>query len=229
MKLSKKFTGLALAGAITLGITVNAEAENSFTDFSREDIDEYGDTMQYGMPAIAIGMALAKGDTEGVRDAIGSCLVTQGVAQILKYTFKDTAIGERPKGKAGMSFPSGHTAGAMCGAAFIQHRYGGKYGGPAFAAASGVAAARVMTDAHHIRDVVASTIISYVIADKMVKPYKKFDNSYTPHGEGDINVNIPVLSLKPTENSNKEVTFGIIKKRGNADTDGVYIGFKMKF
>jgi len=65
----------------------------------------------------------------------------------------------RPNG-GHQSFPSGHTASAFAGAAFLQRRYGWKVGVPACFAATFVGYSRVESHNHYTSDVVAGAAIA---------------------------------------------------------------------
>ena len=72
---------------------------------------------------------------------------------------------KRPDGGS-QSFPSGHSASAFAGAAFLQMRYGWSYGVPAYALATFVAWSRVESKRHWTKDVVAGGAIG--IASNLV-------------------------------------------------------------
>lgn len=86
---------------------------------------------------------------------LASTAVTMGLTYGLKYAVDDT----RPNGGR-RSFPSGHTAWAFAGAAFVHQRYGWEWGLPANIAATAVAVSRVDGDFHRWRDVIASALIA---------------------------------------------------------------------
>lgn len=72
----------------------------------------------------------------------------------LKYLIKK----ERPDGSDKHSFPSMHTSVSFTGAAFIQRRYGWKWGIPAYAIASYVGWSRTYAKKHDWWDVVAEPL-----------------------------------------------------------------------
>jgi membrane-associated phospholipid phosphatase len=124
-----------------------------------EAFTTYGDVTRYALPASAAILALTKDDTNGLKQLLASGAVTIGATYALKYAVDDT----RPNGGR-RSFPSGHTAWAFAGAAYIHHRYGWEWGLPAELAAAAVAVSRVDGDYHRWRDVIASAVIAHTSA-----------------------------------------------------------------
>jgi membrane-associated phospholipid phosphatase len=137
--------------ALCLAASSPARASDAFTT--------YGDVARYALPAGAAILALGKDDTEGLKQLLASGAVTIGATYALKYAVDDT----RPNGGR-RSFPSGHTAWAFTGAAYIHHRYGWEWGVPAELAAAAVAVSRVDGNYHRWRDVVASAVIAHTSA-----------------------------------------------------------------
>lgn len=127
--------------------------------FAGETFTTYGDVGRYALPAGAAILALAQDDAEGLQQFLATGAVTLGATYALKYAVNDT----RPNGGR-RSFPSGHTAWAFTGAAFIHHRYGWEWGLPAELAATAVAVSRVDGDFHRWRDVIASAVIAHTSA-----------------------------------------------------------------
>ena len=83
----------------------------------------------------------------------------------LVYILKPIVDRTRPDGGS-QSFPSGHSASAFAGAAFLQRRYGWSYGVPAYAIATFVAYSRVESKRHYTSDVIAGGAIG--IASNLV-------------------------------------------------------------
>jgi len=88
-----------------------------------------------------------------------------GVTMAVVYVLKPIVDEKRPDGGS-QSFPSGHSASAFAGAAFLQMRYGWSYGVPAYALATFVAWSRVESKRHWTKDVVAGGAIG--IASNLV-------------------------------------------------------------
>jgi len=92
----------------------------------------------------------------GHKDGKGALQLAEayGAAMAVVYILKPAVDRQRPDGGSG-SFPSGHSASAFAGAAFLQRRYGWSYGAPAYAVATFVAWSRVESKRHWTSDVIA--------------------------------------------------------------------------
>lgn len=142
---------LGLAACLAAAAAPPARAGDGFTT--------YGDVARAALPAGAAALALGRDDAEGLKQLLASAAVTLGTTYALKHAVDDT----RPNGGR-RSFPSGHTAWAFAGAAFIHHRYGWEWGLPAEAAALAVAVSRVDGDFHRWRDVIAAAATAHASA-----------------------------------------------------------------
>lgn len=109
----------------------------------------------YGLMAVAIGVPLAKDDTNGALQAGGSVAAASLISEGLKEAFPEL----RPDGSDRKSFPSGHTARSFAAAASLYNRQGQSFGIPALAVATLVGVARVEADKHHWYDAVAGAAI----------------------------------------------------------------------
>jgi membrane-associated phospholipid phosphatase len=106
--------------------------------------------------ALALGKVSGNSRLAGVgADLARAQLVSQTFVQALKFTTGRT----RPDGSNTQSFPSGHTASAAATASVLQRHFGWKVGGPAYAFAGYVAAARMSADKHHLSDVLMGAAI----------------------------------------------------------------------
>jgi len=106
----------------------------------------------------AIGRSLNK---PGVMSLGGDLIRAQIMAEILTVGVKQSTRRSRPEG-SGFSFPSGHTATAFASATVIQQHYGWKFGAPAYAVATYVAASRVEMKKHYLSDVAFGAAIGIV-------------------------------------------------------------------
>ncbi len=131
-----------------------------------QGIKKTGDLGQYIVPAAAACVAGARSDYKGLQYYASSFGAIMG----LSYLIKPTINAERPNGGS-MSFPSGHTAAAMGGAAFLHMRYGWAYALPSYLLASYVGFSRVYAYKHWFRDVLGATAIAMAANAFFTKPY----------------------------------------------------------
>ena len=151
------------SAAITICL---ASPSAAFAGATNKSHYNWVDIAAYGLPVAAGAGALISGDTQGLGQLAVSGGVTFLVTQGLKYGVNE----ERPDGKGGKAFPSGHAASAFAGAAFIHYRYGWELGLPAEVLASAVAYERVDSGAHHWHDVIAGALIAHASAFAFVDP-----------------------------------------------------------
>lgn len=130
---------------------------------SRSGVEEVGDFLQLMIPTYALGLAVGEHEFttrgEGVEQFGMSMLSTALMVHSLKHVTRQ----KRPdydSGEARDSFPSGHTASAFAGAAFIHRRYGFSQAAIPYALATFVGYSRIQADAHHPRDVVGGALIA---------------------------------------------------------------------
>lgn len=119
-----------------------------------DTIETLGSFGAIALPASGLLAATAHEDKNGVWQLAEA----YGAAMAVVYLLKPTVDRERPDGGS-QSFPSGHSASAFAGAAFLQRRYGWSYGVPAYAAATFVAWSRVESKRHFASDVIAGGAI----------------------------------------------------------------------
>ncbi|MEQ6342479.1 MAG: phosphatase PAP2 family protein [Gammaproteobacteria bacterium] len=127
------------------------------------------DVLTAVVPLTGLAVAYFTGDAEGKKEWLRNTGVNLVVTSALRLTFNQTSLGQRPNGGS-YGFPSGHEALVMSGAAFLGERYGWKWGIPAYLAAAYVGYVRVHEDKHHVRDVIASGLLSYGVALLTVTP-----------------------------------------------------------
>jgi membrane-associated phospholipid phosphatase len=152
--------------ALLLVLTLSLVA----ADAGADAVEQAGTVGSILIPAgAAVGALLAK-DKEGLVQEAKAYAVTMAVVLILKPTVDRT----RPNG-GHYSFPSGHSASAFAGAAFLQRRYGWKLGVPATIAASFVAWSRVESNNHYTSDVVAGAAIGIAANLIFTHPRRKVD------------------------------------------------------
>lgn len=126
----------------------------STTTFASQTIEQMGDIGQFVLPGAALTAVLFHHDKKGALQFAESYAATIATVYILKPLINE----KRPNGGHD-SFPSGHTASAFAGAAFLQMRYGWKYGIPAYLGAAFVGYSRIESRNHWIQDVVAGAVL----------------------------------------------------------------------
>ncbi len=138
-------------------------------------LETSGDIILYTLPAVALGSSLFQKDYKGASD------FGKGFAlnQLLTFGLKFAIDKERPNMENNNSFPSAHTSTTFQSAAFIQKRYGWKYGIPAYALASYTGFTRIKADKHDIIDVIAGAIIGVGSSFLFTKRYKKTNTQLT--------------------------------------------------
>lgn len=113
------------------------------------------DVLLVAMPVAALTGVLVARDWEGLKQGALTAVTTVGTTMLLKWVVNE----RRPDGSDYHSFPSGHSSTTFATAAFLQRRYGWKFGAPAYALATYTAWGRVFAKKHHWWDVVAGAAI----------------------------------------------------------------------
>ena len=132
-------------------------------------LETSGDILQFALPATALTSSFFyKSNDKPYWQFIKSYAVTV----VSVHTLKRLINKPRPNGGK-YSFPSGHTASAFSGAAFLQRRYGWKIGITAYLLASYTGYTRIKANKHDIYDVAAGAGIGILNSYIFVKPYKK--------------------------------------------------------
>lgn len=129
-----------------------------------EPVKKVGDVGQIALPALAGSMTVVYWDKTGLIEFAKSFGTTMGVTYLLKpminsdrpQTDRAKRAGRKP---GNMSFPSGHTAAAFSGAAFLQMRYGWWWGVPCYLCAGYVGFSRIYGQRHWFMDVLGGAAI----------------------------------------------------------------------
>ena len=133
-----------------------------------EALVEFGDAMQFVLPGIGLGLTAIDGDKEGAKQWAWSGLTSIGTTTVLKGVYEKI----RPNGSdSATSFPSGHTTAVFWGASFLDQRYGKWWGIPAYAAATVTGYSRVISDNHHVDDVLMGASIAMMSSWYWVTPH----------------------------------------------------------
>lgn len=158
---------------------------------SDEDLEEFGDIMQFALPLAGFASTYIADDPEGRKQFWKSFATSLGTTTVLKGYFGKL----RPNGSSRTSYPSGHTTAAFQGAGFIDMRYGHKWGIPAYILAGITGYSRVVSDWHFADDVLAGASIGLMGNWMWVTPYKQ-DAIVTPVVMGDgIGVAVSVADI----------------------------------
>ena len=147
-----------------------------FSQNNKNVIESIGDGTQFVAPAAALALCIIKKDKKGGIKFIESFALTASSV----YIMKQAIYKKRPDKAGNSSFPSGHTAVSFQGAAFIQRRYGWRFGVPAYILASYTGMSRVYSNRHYFEDVLAGAAIGIGSVYLFTKPYKqpKVDITY---------------------------------------------------
>ena len=119
--------------------------------------------------ATALGVALAKHDTEGLKQlglSTATCLA-------MNYGLELCIRKDRPDGTGHHAFPSTHSAVAFNGSTFLMKRYGWQWGVPAYVVSSFVAWGRVHTKRHDWWDALGGAAIGAGSAFIFTRPFVK--------------------------------------------------------
>lgn len=149
---------------LVICLTTHIKAQN-------RDITSAGDIIQIALPAAALTTAFIY-DDDGSKP-VKQFIFAYGSGFILQQSLKHLVHKPRPDGSNNYSFPSGHTTCAFTGAAFIQRRYGWKYGVPSYILASFVGYSRIQAQKHDGWDVLAGATIGIGTNYIFTKPYQK--------------------------------------------------------
>ncbi len=128
-----------------------------------------GDVLLVAMPVATAATVLAIKDWTGAKEAVFTGATTLGLTYLLKYTVRK----ERPDHSDRMSFPSAHTSISFANAAFVQRRYGWKWGAPAYAVAAYVGWSRTYARRHDWWDVAAGAVIGAGSAYIYTRPFAR--------------------------------------------------------
>ncbi|WKX76913.1 phosphatase PAP2 family protein [Zobellia laminariae] len=132
-------------------------------------VQSAGDVILFSLPAAALTGSLIAKDYNGTWQFTKGALLNQAVTIGLKYGLNK----ERPFGNGDRAFPSGHTSTTFQSAAFIQKRYGWKYGIPAYALAGFTGYSRINAQKHDGWDVLAGAAVGIGSAYLFTTPYQR--------------------------------------------------------
>ena len=159
-----RFKWPVLAAAL-LGLHALPAAAGNYSN-----LETSGDVLTAALPITSFAITYLKDDVDGRREFLRSNAVSLALTTVLRVGFNQTSLGERPNGNR-YAFPSGHVAFITASAAFLQDRYGWKYGVPAYLAAGYVSWVRLENQHHRTRDVIAGAAVSIGVSKLCVTPF----------------------------------------------------------
>ena len=153
-------------GSLLLSSGITAASVGLFLEGDTDEIEGVGDVLQFAVPIGALGTTIAADDGAGRTDFLSSFAISSATV----FGLKELVDKARPNAQSLNSFPSGHTAAAFSGAAFIYRRYGGRWGLPAYLLAAYTGASRVEAEKHFLDDVLSGASISFLTNAFLVEP-----------------------------------------------------------
>ena len=138
----------------------------------RKAVERSGDVLVFATPIATLVTTLVLKDYQGLKQAAFSGATSLATTYALKHIVKK----DRPDHSNQLSFPSGHSTVSFTAAAFLQRRYGWKFGIPAYALSTYVAWSRVYGKKHDYWDVLAGAAIGIGSAYIFTKPFAKKHN-----------------------------------------------------
>ena len=153
-------------------VCFNSHAQEVKLSSSRNAVRKSGDVLACLTPAASLATVLILQDWQGLKQGALAGVSTVGMTYALKYLVKE----ERPDGSDNHSFPSMHTSVSFTGAAFIQRRYGWKWGIPAYAVATYVGWSRTYAKKHDWWDVAAGAAMGIGSAYIFTRPFAQKHN-----------------------------------------------------
>jgi len=150
------------------------------SDSYKTFIQKSGDIIQIGLPISALIMETVHKDKDGLKQFLYGFSTTFVVTHALKRTIRKKWP---DPSEAYNAFPSGHTSVAFHAAAFLQKRYGWKYGIPAYLLSSFTVYSRVegIDKKHDYWDVLAGATLGIVSAYLFTKKKATQDISMSLH------------------------------------------------
>lgn len=136
---------------------------------SRKSIDTSTDILALLNPIAGFTGSLIIKDYKGTKQVVLGGLTNLAANYILEYSIHK----KRPDGSGNHAFPSTHTSVSFQGAAFLQRRYGWKFGAPAYAVSAYVGWGRIYARKHDIWDVLAGAALGAGSAYIYTRPFAR--------------------------------------------------------
>lgn len=146
---------------------VSVQAQEHTLSSGRKGVKTSGDVLFLAAPAACLATVLVLNDWQGLKQGAFAGITTVGLSYGLKFAINK----RRPDDSNNNSFPSFHTGVSFTGAAFLQKRYGWKWGIPAYAVAGYVGWSRTYAKKHDWWDVLAGAAIGVGSAYIYTRPF----------------------------------------------------------
>lgn len=159
----KHITFLLLA----LFLSCQVQAQTLEVSGGRKAVRTSGDVAAMLLPVTGMALVLVQKDWQGLKQGVLSGATTIGLTYALKYIIKK----DRPDHSDLHSFPSMHASTSFAAAAFIQRRYGWRWGLPSYILSSYVGWSRVYGKKHDWFDVAAGAVIGAGCSYIFTRPF----------------------------------------------------------
>ena len=162
-----------LASAAVIGVALDRASSDDPTGGLGGQAGEDGPVVELGENLSTAIAGTAYATSLAARDYRGFVFMGlhHATSSLVTKALKDGIGQRRPGDQDARSFPSGHTNTAFAGAAFMQQRYGPRWGIPSYISALIVAWSRVYGNKHYVNDVISSASIASFSAWAIVPPY----------------------------------------------------------
>jgi len=134
-----------------------------------EAVVKSGDALLVALPVSALGVTLLKKDRQGTWQFTKGFVLNQAIT----FGLKEALNKPRPDLSDTNAFPSGHTSTTFQSAAYIQRRFGWKYGLPSYALAAFTGYSRINARKHDGWDVVAGALLGVGTAYLFTTPHQR--------------------------------------------------------
>ncbi len=131
-------------------------------------VERTGDVILFALPAVSLGASLFEDRGRGTEQFAKGFVLNQAITFGLKLAINKP----RPNMENNNAFPSGHTSTTFQGAAFVQRRYGWKYGIPAYLLAGFTGYSRINADKHDLLDILVGAALGIGCSYLFTTPYQ---------------------------------------------------------
>ncbi|SDQ96367.1 phosphatase PAP2 family protein [Flagellimonas zhangzhouensis] len=150
------------------------------TNAQDRTLQSAGDVLLVSLPVASLTGTLLIGDREGSWQFVKGFVVNQAVTLGMKYAINKP----RPYDNGFRAFPSGHTSTTFQSAAFLQKRYGWKFGVPGYVLAAFTGYTRIKAHKHDGWDVLAGALVGIGSSYLFTSPYIEYPMELTFSSDG---------------------------------------------